>query len=211
MRSTLATLVSIFALGSAPLFAGSIPYSTPGTAITGSTTVTASGGPITGYFVSYNAADTDVLYLVDLDTNTRVGPTFQNNATAQGSIFNFGTYAAGTSLAFEIANESTGATYSSDTSLSDDGSNHAYITSFAGGTLANGQGGGNVFVFPAGTYVGFEDLPIPGGDEDYNDLTFLFTNVGTRSTSPVPEPSSFALLGTGLLGAAGALRRRFTR
>jgi hypothetical protein len=31
------------------------------------------------------------------------------------------------------------------------------------------------------------------------------------SYSPVPEPSTFALLGTGILGLAGAARRKFSR
>jgi hypothetical protein len=33
---------------------------------------------------------------------------------------------------------------------------------------------------------------------------------GTTPTSPTPEPSSLVLLGTGVLGAAGMLRRRFS-
>jgi len=60
-----------------------------------------------------------------------------------------------------------------------------------------------------GTYVGMEDLPASVSDFDYNDDTFVFTNVAP--TAATPEPSSFLLFGTGLIGAAGAVRRKFAR
>ena len=43
----------------------------------------------------------------------------------------------------------------------------------------------------------------------YNDDTVVFTDIGF--TAPTAEPSSIALLGTGLLGIAGALRRKLAR
>ena len=56
--------------------------------------------------------------------------------------------------------------------------------------------------------VGFEDLLAinwGGGEPDYNDLTYLFTNV---STTAVPVPAAVWLFGSGLVGLIGIARKK---
>ena len=52
-----------------------------------------------------------------------------------------------------------------------------------------------------------DEIPFPDGSFELNDVYGGGSVTGPLSTTP--EPSSFALLGTGLLGMVGALRKRF--
>jgi hypothetical protein len=210
MRLSPIALASILAIGTTALHAASFtPYSNVGSPITTSTNATftgANGTGINAYFYSVSASDTDTISIFDVRTGTFLTPTnaFNNQSpsTADTMVtFTSSTLQNGDTLVFDLFNTSfPGDVFSSNTATSPDGDSHAYLTSF-NGTIGS-------FGTIVGTYVGMEDLPKGQSDFDYNDDTFVFTNV---AAAPTPEPSTFALLGTGLLGAAGALRRKFSR
>lgn len=153
----------------------------------------ASTGDLVAYFAGSTASFTEDLGLLVNGVDTGIYG-LQNNTTALGASLNFGSVTAGDTLVFFARVFNTGETYFSDKSLNLDGVNHVYSTAYAGGD----------FGIPAGTFVAFEDLP-SGGDFNYNDLTFVFTNVSTT----VPEPGSWALLltGFGLVGVAARRRQ----
>ena len=210
MRLSVLALASLLAAGTTSLFADSFtPYPNNGQPITSSTPFTytgANGVGIVAYFYSVSAADTDTISVYDSSKGVFLSPqgAFNNQSpSTPGStvIFTSPSLQNGDTLYFDLYNTSfPGDTFSSNTATSPDGDNHAYITSFNGTIGSYGT--------IVGTYVGMEDLPKGQSDWDYNDDTFVFTSV---NAAPTPEPSTFALLGTGLLGAAGALRRKFAR
>jgi hypothetical protein len=211
MRLPLLALVSILACGSAPLLADNIPYANVGQLAPDQNFTATATGSVTAYFYSSDAGDEDKIILWDKTSGSMTAPSLDNHSAPVGSSVSL-SVTAGDSLVFIIDNISTGQYFSSvgysgvasPANYNDDGFNHAYSAPYSGG----------VSEIPAGTYVGMEDLPVTGlkplsgSDLDYNDDTFIFTNV---TASPTPEPSSFVLFGTGLIGAAGALRRKFAR
>ncbi len=194
-RLTLAVVCIALSAGPSALFADQIPYATPGTIAPTVYLTAASTGNVMGYFYSASAGDTDYVQLLDVTTGTSSGWLFDNQTPGSDTPQVFLAVNAGDTLVIELENTNlSDMILASDPAYSADGVNHAYITSFSGG-------GG----IPAGTFVGMEDLPNGSSDFDYNDDSFVFTNIDPPA---VPEPSSLALLGTGVLSAAGIVRRR---
>ena len=194
--------VSVLSLVSTASHAASIPYSNVGQAAAITPITAASNGDVIAYFAGSNTAGNDFVRLFDVTSNTAGAWTLGSGSSTVGQAFNLGHVNQGDVLVFQLINYAlmnpmTG-TYpllASDPAYSDDALNHTYVT----GASASGN-------IPAGTFIAFEDY-LGGYDFDYNDDTFVVTNLTTTAAS-APEPGSFALLGTGLLAGASALRRR---
>ena len=207
-RLILALSLLPFAAASTALFADSIPYGNVGTPATYAPIYATSTGVVTLYYVPAGATGgLDTLRFRDLTTGFVSGYFFPNqNNTPAGATMSFAV-TAGDQLAFDVHNDVF--TLSTNPALNSDGLTHGYVASTTGGTLLL-----NSFIYPAGLFVGMEDLSTNAvftPDYNYNDLAFLVTNANVRSavTSPVPEPGTLSLLATGVLGAAGFARRKF--
>jgi len=117
---------------------------------------------------------------------------FNNQSSLVGSTVNLGAFGLGTELIFRLFVQNTGEHFLTGPGIRNpDGLPHARVQN-------NWQ--------PQTTLVSFEDLlNLPEYPDGFNDLSFSFTNT---STAVVPEPSSVALVGLGVVALFFVRRRR---
>jgi hypothetical protein len=171
-------------------------------------------------FDSNGAVYTSELFL-DGAYGDELGVLFNNKTTSVGTSKNLGRFEAGTELVFRLVVRDTGdAFYTGDSSRNVDNLIHAMVYDAGESVL-----------------IGFEDVR-GGGDFDYNDLMFAFSNVardeistggaggtggtgagtsgssGTASGSggvvvaAVDEPGALLMLGSGLSMLVVVMRRQ---
>lgn len=154
----------------------------------------ATGGEVRIYFAGSSAAFHSVLHLVS--PGAAQGPFFPNHSTTPGAMISLGTFAPGTVLTFRLDVLSTG---------------HQFFTGPASGNPDNLVHAGYTLFVSDGTIpdngllVGFEDL-FGGGDGDFDDHRFVFTNVAPAVATP--EPATLILMSAGLSGIGAAVRKR---
>jgi hypothetical protein len=206
-RAGIIAVALAIALGAAarPAAADPIPYPNSGTYNSTTYTFTAaSSGDVIAYIVGgFSAGFTNELGLLINGVDTGIYG-LNNHTSAVGDSLNFGPATAGDTLTFVLKNLSLGTSAYSDPGLNAGYDtpgvtehNHVYSTDYtATSPLFPGV--------PVGTYVAFEDLPFPDSDFNYDDESFVFSNV----RADVPEPVSLVLFGIGAVGVAARLRRR---
>lgn len=156
-----------------------------------------ASGPVSLTYLGAYAAHTDYLHA---STSTDAwGPVFQNNPSATdhtsnhpGDMVSLGNLSAGTEIKFNLVNANNGNLWASGAASQN--SDDMFHTK----TWYNADEGYAL--------VGFEDLSkSQGADWDYNDLVFRVNNV---SVTPVPEPTTLAMVAGGVGVLVARARRK---
>ena len=189
---SLALLLLLF--GASTSFVNADPITTTGS------DVVSTGENYTVYFEGSEALYNSISVYTGNDPDPAGNLTLFNNFTATpGQAVNIGFVPAGQELVFRLnvtetfgPNEGIMRSYfTGPASRNPDTLVHAQVTPFAGSTL-----------IPRGLNVRFEDSFRFEIDQDFNDHGLVV------SGTPIPEPATMLLLGTGLAGVAAKLRRR---
>ncbi len=209
--TNLRNLPSIFALACTALVAAgnasadSIPYPTLGVENPETYTFTAtSSSDIVAYYLGKGSA-LSTATLGMLVNGVSTGITGLNTGSAAiGASVDLGSVHAGDTVTF-MFNVLTPfvQTWSSNVALNSDGANHLYATTYS-----------SIGSIPAGTYLGFEDLPgIPTNyvnsatDYNYQDGQYVVSGVA-MAVSSVPLPATVWLMLSSLGGLATFARKR---
>jgi hypothetical protein len=211
MKKILAAIATTVALAaiSAPATAASIPYPDSGSYnLATYTFVVAHTGDVSLYFAGSEAGNSNQIS-ISINGSTSPDIFLNHGSTAIGTPFDFGSFTKGQVVTFTLQTNSS--TFSSDPALNVglDGANplndqHIYATEYhhhaAGWSLPK-----------SGLFLAFEDLPLTSSDRDFNDETFVATNVKIANPcygGGVPEPATWAAMIVGFAGIGAAMRKK---
>lgn len=208
MKKIFAAIAAAAALAaiSAPATAASIPYPNAGSYNPDTYTfVVAHTGDVKLYFAGASAGNTNTIAIAINGTST--SDLFPDHSTSVGTMYDFGSFTKGQVVTFTL--DTNGTFFSSNPALNVglDGVNpindqHIYATEYnhhaAGWSLPK-----------SGLFLAFEDLPLTSSDRDFNDETFVATNVKIANPcGGVPEPATWAAMIVGFAGIGAAMRKK---
>jgi hypothetical protein len=204
-RSLLAAIIASVIGAGTPFVsradASTIPYSNLGQVNLQSYSLVANeSGDINVWFAGKGTATHQDLLTAFVNGASTGIVGLDNQTSTIGQYLNFGHVNTGDTIVFQLIDLSSGANWFTNNAQNEDGVNHAYMTTFAGGLVGSS-------VVPAAIYLGFEDVVACASDLNYQDLQFYMS---TGSTGAVPEPSTWAMMILGFAGVAFTAYRRRT-